>query len=155
MPLKFATRKKLDTSFEINFFAQVELLRLLQKGKKLNSGNASVVALSSVGGTSRYDLGNGVYGATKAALLSWMKTAAVELGPSNIRVNCICPGSTKTPMTTFAQLSEEQVNNYLNSIPLRRMGEPEEIAYGAVYLLSDAARWVTGTSLIIDGGISL
>jgi NAD(P)-dependent dehydrogenase (short-subunit alcohol dehydrogenase family) len=152
--LKFATRKKVDGIFETNFFAQVELLRLLQKNKLLKNGS-SVVAISSIGGNFVTSIGLGVYGASKAALLSWMKTAALELAPLKIRVNCICPGAIETPMSAAGTLSEEQLKQYTETIALKRMGKPEEIAYGVVYLLSDAAQWVTGTSLIIDGGTSL
>jgi NAD(P)-dependent dehydrogenase (short-subunit alcohol dehydrogenase family) len=84
-----------------------------------------------------------------------MKTAALELAPLKIRVNCICPGAIETPMSAAGTLSEEQLKQYTETIALKRMGKPEEIAYGVVYLLSDAAQWVTGTSLIIDGGTSL
>ena len=154
LPLKFATRKKIDGMFETNFFAQVELIRLIQKNKLLNNAS-SIVAISSIGGNYAINIGNGVYGATKAALLSWMKTLALEMAPQYIRVNCVCPGTIKTKMTASGTLTSEQLKAYTDSIPFGRMGKPEEVAYGVVYLLSDAASFVTGTSLIIDGGTVL
>ena len=153
LPIGFLTRKKIDSIFNINFFSQVELLRLLIKKKFLNEG-ASVVAMSSIGGTVSYSSGAAAYGASKAGLLSWMKTAAKELAP-RIRVNCICPGQVNTPMNDTGEISEEQYEKYKSSIPMKRFGEPEEIAYGAIYLLSDAARWMTGSCLTIDGGTTL
>ena len=153
LPIGFFTRKKVDSIFDTNFFSQIELLRLLIK-KKLLKGGASVVAISSIGGNSTFTPGATAYGASKAALLSWMKTAAKELAP-RIRVNCICPGQVNTPMNDNTEISEEQYEAYKNSIPMKRFGEAEEIANGAMYLLSDAASWVTGTSLVIDGGTTL
>lgn len=153
LPIGFLTRKKVDTIFETNFFSQIELLRLLIKKKLLKDG-ASIVAISSIGGNSTFTPGAAAYGASKAALHSWMKTAAKELAP-RIRVNCICPGQVNTPMNDNTEISQEQYEAYKNSIPMKRFGEAEEIANGVVYLLSDAASWITGTSLIIDGGTTL
>lgn len=153
VPLGFLTRKKIDNIYNVNFFSQVELLRLLIK-KKLFNEDASVVAISSIGGTQSFSAGAAAYGASKASLLSWMKTAAKELAP-RIRVNCICPGQVNTPMNDTGEISEDQYETYKNSIPMKRFGEPEEIAYGAVYLLSDATRWITGSCLTIDGGTTL
>lgn len=152
---RFATRKKLEPIFETNFFAQIELIRLLQKKKKLDEGS-SVVAISSIGGPFVVNLGNGPYGAAKSALLTWSKFLAQELAPKKIRVNCICPGMVHTPLVdTPGVFSQEELESYKNSIPLQRFGEDKEIAYACVYLLSDAAEWITGTELIIDGGTTL
>lgn len=153
LPLGFQTRKKVDNIFNINFFSQVELLRLIIK-KKLLSEGASVVALSSIGGTSVFTPGASAYGASKAALLSWMKTAARELAP-RIRVNCICPGQVNTPMNAQGEIEDEKYEEYRQTIPMKRFAEPEEIAYGVIYLLSVASRWVTGSVITIDGGTTL
>ncbi len=155
VPLQFATRKKINPIFETNLFAQTELLRLLQKKKLLKNG-ASIVAIASIGGTIAFNLGNGPYGAAKAALQSWMKFAAQELASRKVRVNCICPGMIHTPLVdTPGAFSAEELKTYTDAIPLKRFGEPEEIAWGAIYLLSDASSWTTGTSLIIDGGTTI
>lgn len=154
VPIKFATRKKIASIFETNLFSQIELLRLLVKKKKLNP-NASIVAISSIGGVDTFSIGQGAYGASKAALLSWMKFAAKELSGNKIRVNCILPGHINTPMNDRIAFTEDQLNSYRNTIPLKRFGEPKDVANGVVYLLSDASSWVTGTTLKIDGGSTL
>lgn len=153
-PIKFATRKKIDKIFEVNFFSQIELLRLLLKKKKLITG-ASVVVMSSIGGNEAFSIGQAAYGASKAALLSWVKYSAKELSSSNIRVNAILPGHIETPMNDNLGFTEEQLESYKNTIPLKRFGSPEDIANGIVYFLSDAAAWVTGSTLKIDGGSTL
>lgn len=153
MPITFMTKKKIDGIFNTNFFSPVELMRLIIKKKALNE-NSSIVALSSIGGNETFSPGAAAYGASKAALLSWMKTAAKEFAPK-YRVNCICPGQVNTPMNTNGDITEEQYEAYRNSIPMKRFGEPEEIAYCAIYLLSDASRWVTGSAFTIDGGTTL
>jgi NAD(P)-dependent dehydrogenase (short-subunit alcohol dehydrogenase family) len=79
---------------------------------------------------------------------------ALELAAKGIRVNTIQPALIKTNLTDKA-LSEEDLNNYLAKFPLGRFGKPEEVAYGVIYLLSDASIWVTGTSITIDGGVTL
>lgn len=153
LPLKFFTKDKIYQIFEVNLFSQVELFRLLHK-KKLLKDSASVVAISSIGGNYVYTPGSTVYGASKAALCSWVKTAAKELAPK-IRFNCVCPGHINTPMNNYGYISEEEYAKYRDSIPMHRFGEPEEVAYGVIYLLSEASSLITGSELIIDGGASL
>ena len=154
VPIQFASREKLDDVFNTNFFASVELLRCLIRKKKLNNG-ASVVVILSIGGTRRFLAGNAVYGASKAALESIVRYAAIELASKQIRVNGICPGMVRTPFIGKGALTEEQYQKDMQTYPLKRYGEPEDIANGAVYLLSDAASWVTGHSLVIDGGVTI
>lgn len=152
--IPFATREKIDKVFEINFYSQVELFRILIKKKILING-ASVVPICSIGGMTKFTLGNAIYGSTKSALHTWMLFAAKEFSTKKIRINCVCPGMTETPLIRGGALSEDQLQADADNYPLGRYGRPEEIAYGVVYLLSDAALWVTGTSLVIDGGISI
>jgi NAD(P)-dependent dehydrogenase (short-subunit alcohol dehydrogenase family) len=154
VPFKMADRKKQDPIFEINYFAPVELLRLLLKKKKLANG-ASVVFVSSIGGVDSITIGNSIYGASKAALNSAMRFCALELAPKKIRVNSVCPGMVNTRLIQGGAISEEQHQADMQKYPLKRYGEPEDIAYGIVYLLSDASSWVTGHSLVIDGGYTL
>ena len=151
--IPFATREKIQNIYDINFFSQVELFRLLIK-KKILQKNSSVVPICSIGGLTIFSYGNVIYGSSKAALRSWMKFASKELGNKKIRVNVICPGMIDTPLIHRGSITDEQLMEDAKKYPLGRYGTPEEVAYGAVYLLSDAAAWVTGTSLIIDGGIS-
>lgn len=154
LPLQFGTREKFDDMFEVNFFAPVELLRLLYKKKRLNKG-ASVVLIASIGGTYSFMPGNGVYGASKAALNSVMKYAAREFASRKVRVNSICPGMVDTPLIHRGTITEEQLAEDAKKYPLGRYGNPEDIAHGAIYLLSDASSWLTGHDLVIDGGFSI
>lgn len=153
LPFPFCTREKFDEIFNINFFSPVELLRLLVKKKKLNQ-NCSIVIIVSIGGTHIHSVGNSVYGASKSALQSMVNFTAMELAPKKIRVNGICPGMVNTPLIRRGTLTEDQFQADMERYPLKRYGEPQDIAYGAIYLLSDASSWVTGTSLVIDGGVT-
>lgn len=153
-PFVFSTRDKLDDVFNINYFAPVELLRLLVKKKKIQK-ESSVVFVSSVGGVESFNFGNGVYGASKAALNSTMKFCAKELAPKKIRVNSVNPAMIKTNLIQSGVISEEQYQLDMEKYPLKRYGEPEDVAYGIIYLLSDASSWMTGHSLVIDGGLTI
>ena len=154
LPLQFGSREKFDEMFNVNFFAPVELLRLMYKKKVLQKG-ASVVLVASIGGTHSFMPGNGVYGASKAALNSLMKYAAREYASRKIRVNSICPGMVDTPLIHRGTITEEQLAEDAKRYPLGRYGKPDDIANGAVYLLSDASSWLTGHDLVIDGGFSI
>ena len=153
-PFPFSTKDKFQSVFDVNFFAPIELLRLLVKKKKLQK-ESSVVLVSSIGGISSFQYGNGVYGASKAALNSTMKFCARELAAKKIRVNSVNPGMVNTKFIQGGTISEEQYKLDMEKYPLKRYGEPEDIAYGIIYLLSDASSWVTGHSLIIDGGYTI
>lgn len=153
LPFQFCGREQFDEVFNINFFAPLELLRQLFKKKKLRPG-ASVVMIASIAGTGRRSVGNSVYGSAKAALQTMVRYTALELAPKKIRVNGVCPGMVNTPFIHSGALTEEQLEQDKASYPLKRYGEPEDIAHGVAYLLSDASSWVTGTSLVIDGGIT-
>lgn len=154
LPLQFGTREKFDDMFDVNFFAPVELLRLMYKKKVLLKGS-SVVLIASIGGTHSFMPGNGVYGASKAALNSVMKYAAREYASRKVRVNSICPGMVDTPLIHRGTITEEQLAEDAKRYPLGRYGQPEDIANGAIYLLSDASSWLTGHDLVIDGGFSI
>ena len=154
LPLQFATREKFNDIFEINFFAPVELLRLLFKKKLLNK-EASVVFVSSIGGNGSYNLGNGIYGASKSAVNSIMKYAAREFAQRKIRVNSICPGMTETPFIHRGTLTDDDFSKDMEKYPLKRYGTPSDIANGIIFLLSNASSWMTGQSLVIDGGYTL
>ena len=153
-PFPFSTRDKYDDIFNVNYFAPVELLRLLVKKKKLEK-ESSVVFVSSIGGNGSYSLGNGIYGASKAAINSTMKFCARELAVKKIRVNTVNPGMVNTKLIQGGAISEEQHKLDMEKYPLKRYGEPEDVAYGIIYLLSNAASWITGHSLVIDGGLTI
>lgn len=153
-PVQFSTPDKMSDVFNINFFSSAELLRLLYKSKKAKKG-ASIVIIDSIAGITNISPGTSVYGATKAALNSFSKYCALEYAVRRIRVNCICPGMIDTPLIHRGTLTEEQLQEDASRYPCGRYGKTEDVANGAIYLLSDASSWVTGTSLFIDGGISL
>lgn len=153
-PIPFCTRDKYDKIFDINFFSTVEVLRLLYKKKRIVK-NASVVAIASIGGVFKYTFGNAIYGASKSALNATMKYAAREFASRMIRVNTICPGMVETPFIKGGVVTDEQHDKDMESYPLKRYGRPQDIAFGAVYLLSDAASWITGQNMVIDGGITI
>lgn len=154
LPVQFCNQAHMDQLFNLNFFSTAEMTRLIYKKKKINKGG-SVVLLDSVGGLTRFAPGGAIYGATKAALSSFAKFCAREFSSRKIRVNCICPGMIDTPLIHRGTLTEEQLAEDSKRYPCGRYGKPCDVAMGAVYLLSDASSWVTGTNLFIDGGISI
>ena len=154
LPIQFITRESLDDLFNINFYAPVELLRLLYKKKKISKGG-SVVLVDSIGFNTVFAPGAAMYGSSKAALNAMMRYCAKEFASRLIRVNCICPGMVDTPLIHRGDITAEQLEKDKDQYPLKRYGTPEDIAYSAVYLLSDASSWLTGQDIIIDGGISI
>lgn len=154
VPFLFSKPEMFNDVFANNFFSHAEILRLFAK-KKILRPSASVVIIVSVGGTNIFVPGNVVYGTAKSALNSLVRFAAMELSNKRIRVNGISPGMTETPLIHKGVITEEQLEQDKERYPLKRYGQPEDIAKGAVYLLSDASSWVTGHTLVIDGGISI
>ena len=153
-PFNFITREEMDRVFNINFFGPVLLTKSLIKAKKLNKGG-SIVFVSSVDGPRIVHAGNSVYSAGKNALVGMSRNMAVDLASKKIRVNCILPGTTDTPLIRTANVTEESLAENAKSFPMKRFGTPEDMAYGIIYLLSDASSFVTGTELVIDGGYTL
>ncbi len=112
---------------------------------------ASVVNIASIAGIQAAPL-QGVYGMTKAALISMTKTLAHELGPVGIRVNAIAPGLVETRLAAAIVENEELRDHVVSRTAVGRHAQPDEIAGAAVYLLSEAASYVTGQTIVIDGG---
>ena len=83
------------------------------------------------------------------------KSMAVDLAAKKIRVNCVLPGMTETPLIHGGEITQEQLDLDMKLYPLKRYGKPEEIAYAVIYFLSDASEWTTGANLIVDGGFTL
>lgn len=152
-PILYSSRSFFNQVYDINLFAPIELVRLVTRAKRFQK-ESSVVFIDSIGGTGRWNPGNAIYGSSKAALQSIMHYFAVELGAKHIRVNTINPGMVDTPLIHKGSITEEQMKADMAMYPLGRYGKPEEIARGVVYLLSDAAAWITGHSLVVDGGIT-
>ena len=92
--------------------------------------------------------------ASKGAINSLARGMALELATKKIRVNYIQPALIRTNLTDKA-MSQEDLDNYVQRFPLGRFGKPEEVAYSAIFLLSDATKWITGTSITVDGGVTL
>ena len=116
--------------------------------------DGSVIIVSSIGGLRGSPI-IGAYCISKAADMQLARNLAVELGPDNIRVNCIAPGLIKTDFAKALWDNPELLAARNAETPLRRIGEPDEIAGAAVYLASPASRFMTGQSLVIDGGVTI
>ncbi|MDH3605886.1 MAG: glucose 1-dehydrogenase [Acidimicrobiia bacterium] len=117
------------------------------------AAGASIVNVASVSGMRAAPL-QGVYGMTKAALISMSQTLAHELGPMGIRVNAIAPGLVETRFASGLIENEELLKYMVDRSPVGRHGQPDEIAGAAVYLLSDAASFMTGQTMVVDGGFT-
>jgi len=153
-PFAFINKEGFDKIFNVNFFGPVLLVKSLLKKKKINKG-ASIVFVSSMDGTKIVHSGNSIYAASKAALMGMSRNMALDLAPKKIRVNCILPGTTDTPLIRTDNVTEEDLEKQIQAFPLKRFGKPEDMAYGIIYLLSDASSFVTGTELVIDGGYTI
>lgn len=152
MPVKFITDEKINAVFNTNFYAPVIITQKLLKQRKINKGGA-MVFISSI--ASEYAaVSNAIYSSSKGALNSFLRVLALELAPRKIRANGIQPGIIRTKILESYQLQED-LAKHEEQYPLSGFGEPEDIAYAAVYLLSDASKWITGSILKIDGGVTL
>ena len=153
-PISFIKENVLNDVFKINTFSPILLLKLLSKKKKINK-NASIVFISSIAGLGAASTGNGIYTASKGAISAFIKVAALEFAPKGVRVNAVCPGMTKTPLIMSESVQQEELQKDMERYPLKRYADPKEIAWGIIYLLSDASSFVTGDNLVIDGGLNV
>jgi NAD(P)-dependent dehydrogenase (short-subunit alcohol dehydrogenase family) len=151
-PVAFIKQEDMDYVFSTNLFASFNLFHLLLRKKKLKK-NCSIVFTSSI--SAFYNApGRALYASSKAALTAYMRSLAVELADKGVRVNAVHPGLVETKMIEENLSEEERIKN-IEEYPLKRFGKPEDIAWAIIYLLSDASAWVTGTSLVVDGGFML
>jgi len=147
--------KDLNETLQINTIAPILLTQKLLRKKKL-LGGSSIVFTSSVVGVYGVSPANSMYSASKGAINGFMMNVALDLIKKGIRCNSVNPGTVETELITAkGAVSKEQLEEYKKKYPLGRFGKPEEIAYGIMYLLSDASSFVNGTSLVIDGGLTL
>ncbi|MEI6681678.1 MAG: SDR family oxidoreductase [Bacteroidota bacterium] len=153
-PFQFIKSTDLMEIFNTNFFSAVSVTQQLVKKKKLGK-NGSIVFVSSIDGPVTTHVGNSMYAASKGALTAMAKNMAVDLAGKNIRVNCVLPGTTETPLIHGIGLTQEQLSEDMKLFPMRRYGKPEEIAYAIIYFLSEASSWTTGSNLVVDGGFTL
>ena len=151
IPVKFIKQEDIDDIFSTNILSSMILVQTLLKQKKINEGG-SIVFISSI--SSFYaDKGNAIYAASKGAINSFSRVLALELSARGIRSNCIQPGFIPTRLLGD-RVTAEQLEIERQKYPLG-FGKAEDIANGMIYLLSDASKWVTGTTLTIDGGVTL
>lgn len=153
-PIQAIRPQDLQEVFDVNTFAPILLTRQMIKAKKLHNG-ASVILISSISGNGNTAVGLTAYGSSKAALTSFANYAALEFSSRNIRVNTVLPGRIETELINSGSLSSVDREQDLQKYPLHRYGEPAEVAQACCYLLSDATKWMTGTSIKLDGGRSL
>ncbi|WP_298424595.1 SDR family oxidoreductase [uncultured Kordia sp.] len=154
-PIGQITEEIYDAQFGINFkgavFTTEKFLPILNDG-------ASIINLSSINAYTGMP-NTAIYAATKAALNSFTRTAATELAPRKIRVNAINPGPTETPIFGKTGMSEEQINGLAQvmqqRVPLKRFGQPEDIANLVAFLASDEASFITGSEYNVDGGMNV
>ena len=151
-PVKFINNTDLERIMSINTFAPIYLTQRLLKKKKFNTG-ASLVFTVSVGGVFTTAPGNAMYGASKGALQVFVRNVALE-GAPRIRCNSVNPGMVNNNLAGRSYSDEDKAKD-METYPMKRYGEPRDVALAIVYLLSDASSWVTGHSLIIDGGKTL
>lgn len=154
LPVKFINSTDLADVLNTNMIGPVLLTQRLLKKKKLLKG-CSVVFTSSIGGVMISTVGNTMYGISKGGLNAFMKGFALEMASNGIRGNSVNPGFVDTNILSSGTISEEQLQKNLSAYPLGRFGKPQDIAYAIIYLLSDASSWVTGHTLVVDGGVIL
>lgn len=154
LPIQFFSWEDLEQIFQLNSFAPIMLTKELVRRKKLKKSSSIVFTLSIAG---NYNIlpGNAIYGSAKTSLAAFVKYGALELAGKGIRCNAVSPGMVNTPLIEKQVYSEEDKQKDMALYPLKRYGEPEEVAHAIIYLLSDASSWVTGTNIVIDGGRSL
>ena len=153
VPIKFIKEEELMEVLNTNTLSTFNLVQGLVKKKKLNK-NASIVFTSSIAGIYTVSMGNTMYSISKGALNAFMKNFALEFAAKGIRSNSVNPGMIDTNILT-GRLSSDDLDKNRGLYPLGRYGKPEEVAYAIIYLLSDASSWVTGQTLVIDGGVTL
>lgn len=145
--LEETTEEHIDRAFNLNVRAMV---LTVQHAVRLMGEGGSIVLVGSVAGAIA-NPGYGSYSASKAAVRSYARTWNSELAPRGIRVNTLSPGPTNTPM--FDRASDEVRQTLTARIPAKRLGHPEEVAAAALFLASDESSYISGTELVIDGGM--
>lgn len=149
--LKMVREKDIERVMKTNFDAPVLFQRFLLKKKKIESA-ASIVFIASRAPFAPAS-GNGIYAASKGALIAYSKVLGLELARQKIRVNSICPAMIWTELVQRdAEISGVDYSEVEKKYPLKRFGKPEDVANLVVYLLSDASEWMTGSSIDITGG---
>jgi NAD(P)-dependent dehydrogenase (short-subunit alcohol dehydrogenase family) len=150
MPIQSVSLSIMRAVMNINYFSFLELVKWFSK-KRFSAGG-SVVGISSVSGVIGWQ-GGSLYGGTKGAMDSSVRSLAIELAPKKIRVNSVVPSNIRTPMLDeiVSVCGDEVARAIMAKQPLG-LGEPDDVANAVAFLLSDAARFITGTNMVVDGG---
>lgn len=147
---KGLNKEAIDYVMKPNLEAPVLLQTAILANKKINKA-ASIVYIASKAAEFP-SMGNAIYSASKGAIISYAKCLAIELAPRQIRVNCICPAMIWTDLILQEGMTKEDMEEAQLSYPLKRYGQPEDVANLALYLLSDASTWMTGSAIDLTGG---
>ena len=151
LPVKHILQEHIDNMFAINFMVPVNLTGKLLRAKKA-SDHCSILFMSTIATRNPY-FGGALYSSSKAALEAYAKTLALELGPKGIRANYLMAGLVDTPMIVIPSdesMKSEAAERYLKRYPLG-IGKPKDVANALLFFLSDASKWISGTSLILGG----
>ena len=154
IPIRFANEKRIDDLIRPNLYSAILLARGFSHKNCHSPAGGSIVFLSSVTAFAGRPAIS-VYGATKAALVGLAKSLAIELAPERIRVNCVAPGFVQTEMLDELRtlLTDEQMQALEQAHPLG-FGTPRDVAHAVAFLLADTGRWITGSTIVLDGGYS-
>jgi len=154
VPFESVTESNYDSSMNVNLKG---VFFTIQKFVPIFNEGASVIVISSIGAYATPAPAHTVYGATKAALNSLVRSISFELAPKGIRVNAVCPGPTETPIFGKAGLPEQALQQMAvaihNKMPVKRLGTPSDIAKLVSFLCSNNASFITGSDYVIDGGL--
>ena len=142
LPIQFLNSGDFNRIMAINAFAPMYMTQKLYKKKRINKGGSIVYTVS-------------ISGVSMVSMDAFMRNAALEFAARNVRVNSVNPSRVKTGLIQNSAYSEEEVAKDIQTYPLKRYAEPEEIANSIVFLLSDAASYITGHALVVDGGKTL
>jgi len=155
MLMKFLNKKSLNEIIETNAVAPISLMQKLVRRKKF-SKKSSTVFVSSLSGVYTVHYGDALNATSKGAINAFVKSAALDLAAQGIRVNCVNPGVVATD-AAFAgtSLTKEEMEAKQQFFPLKRFGQPKDVALAIIYFLSDASTWITGVDMPIDGGYTL
>lgn len=152
IPLKLITKDALDKIIQTNVYSALFLTKEVCRKGNYDTAGTSIVFLSSIMGVVG-EKAKTMYSLTKGALIAATRSLAVELAPKRVRVNCIAPGAIETPINSSQPyMSDPERRALLEAKHPLGIGRVTDISNACVYLLSDAARWVTGQNIIIDGG---
>lgn len=150
VPCKNITSEDIEYVFKPNVEAPILLQSAILSNKKINK-SASIVFIASRAAESP-SIGNAIYSASKAAIISYSKCLALELSPRMIRVNCICPAMIWTDLILEGGIEKSQLEEAQLRYPLKRYGQPDDVANLAIFLLSNASSWMTGSMVDLTGG---